>query len=149
LRGLLPEDHSVPLRALLLLAAAIGPSFGGRHAEGKDGIPLRGESKLRVGAEAAEQRDVVDAIHPTTSASLEAPRPISASLSSSESPAARRRLTSSVRLTASTSMAACSAISSIDAETSAKGPPSSAAIASWNSTESGRYFARRRTTGLR
>src|SRR5690606_26389505 len=119
LRGLLPEDHSVPLRALLLLAAAIGPRFGGRHAEGKDGISLRGEFKLRVGAEAAEQRDVVDAVHPATSASPAAPLPSSASLSSSsESPAARRRLTSSVRLTASTSIAACSAISSIEAETS-------------------------------
>src|SRR5690606_28712098 len=153
LRGLLPEDHSVPLRLLLLLAAAIGPRFGGRHAEGKDGISLRGESKLRVGAEAAEQRYLVDAAHPASSASPAAPLPISASLSSSsESPAARRRLTSSVRLSvrlmASTSMAAWSAISSIDAETSTTGPPSSAAIASWNSTESGRYFARRRTTVL-
>src|SRR5690606_19799714 len=68
LRGLLPEDHSVPLRALLLLAAAIGPRFGGRHAEGKDGISLRGESKLWVGAEAAKQHDFVDAdAHPSTS----------------------------------------------------------------------------------
>src|SRR5690606_911549 len=69
LRGLLPEDHSVPLRALLLLAAAIGPRFFGRHAEGKDGFSLRGESKLRVGAEVAEQHDLVDAdaAHPASS----------------------------------------------------------------------------------
>src|SRR5690606_17767121 len=68
LRGLLPEDNSVPLRALLLLAAAIGPRFFGRHAEGNDGFSLRGESKLRVGAKVAEQRDLVDAdAHSSTS----------------------------------------------------------------------------------
>src|SRR5690606_28857018 len=39
-RSLLPKDYSVPLRALLLLAAAIGPRFGGRHAEGQDGISI-------------------------------------------------------------------------------------------------------------
>src|SRR5690606_7051801 len=66
-RGLLPEDYSVPLCALLLLAAAIGPRFGGRHAEGQDGISLRGVSKLWVGAEAAKQHDFVDADHPSTS----------------------------------------------------------------------------------
>src|SRR5690606_37172537 len=67
-RGLLPEDHSVPFRSLLLPAAAIGPRFRCRHAEGQDGIPLRGVSKLRVGAEAAKQHDLVVAdAHPSTS----------------------------------------------------------------------------------
>src|SRR5690606_41938245 len=66
-RGLLPEDHSVPFRSLLLPAAAIGPRFGGSHAEGQDWIPLRGVSKLWVGAEAAKQHDFVDADHSFTS----------------------------------------------------------------------------------
>src|SRR5690606_25402439 len=68
LRGLLPEHNPVPLRFLIFLAAAISPRFGGRHAEGKDGISLRGESKLWVGAEAAKQHDFVDAdAHSSTS----------------------------------------------------------------------------------
>src|SRR5690606_10598321 len=67
-RSLLPKDYSVPFRAFLLLAAAIGPRFGGRHAEGQDGISIRGVSKLRVGAEAAKQHDFVDAdAHSSTS----------------------------------------------------------------------------------
>src|SRR5690606_32568636 len=53
-RGLLPKDHTVPFRSLMLLAAAIDPRFGGCHAEGQDGISLRGKSKLWVGAEAAK-----------------------------------------------------------------------------------------------
>src|SRR5690606_30901587 len=41
---------------------------GRRHAEGKDWLSLRGESKLRVGAKAAKQHDLVDAdAHPSTS----------------------------------------------------------------------------------
>src|SRR5690606_26912463 len=60
-RGLLPKDHTVPFRSLMLLAAAIDPRCGGCHAEGQDGISLRGKSKLWVGAEAAKQHDFVDA----------------------------------------------------------------------------------------
>src|SRR5690606_14591001 len=60
-RGLLPKDHAVPFRSLMLLAAAIDPRFGGCHPEGQDGISLCGKSKLRISSEAAKQHDFVDA----------------------------------------------------------------------------------------
>src|SRR5690606_28882718 len=67
-RGLLPKDHTVPFRSLMLLAAAIDPRFGGCHPEGQDGISLCRKSKLRISSEAAKQHDLVDAdAHPSTS----------------------------------------------------------------------------------
>jgi hypothetical protein len=64
LRGVLalasPDNHAVPLGALLLVAGLVDPGVGGGHIEGCDALPTLGGTKLGVAPQITNDHDLVE-----------------------------------------------------------------------------------------